>query len=60
MPIVKPKCLCIAAVLGWVHGAWCDAADLNRLFRSMFERGERAKPGPAAPIEPTDSTESAA
>ncbi|MBA3414404.1 MAG: helix-turn-helix domain-containing protein [Chloroflexia bacterium] len=22
-----------AAVLGWVHGAWCDPADLDRLFR---------------------------
>ena len=22
-----------ATVLGWVHGAWCDLADLDRLFR---------------------------
>ena len=22
-----------ATVLGWVHGAWCDPADLDRLFR---------------------------
>ena len=22
-----------AAVLGWVQGAWCDPADLDRLFR---------------------------
>jgi hypothetical protein len=22
-----------ASVLGWVHGAWCDPADLDRLFR---------------------------
>lgn len=22
-----------AAVLGWVHGAWCDLTDLDRLFR---------------------------
>ncbi len=20
-------------MLGWVHGAWCDPADLDRLFR---------------------------
>jgi transposase len=27
-----------AAVLGWVHGAWCDPADLNRLFRLRATR----------------------
>ncbi|MDQ3493913.1 MAG: helix-turn-helix domain-containing protein [Chloroflexota bacterium] len=27
-----------AAVLGWVHGAWCDAADLDRLFRLRATR----------------------
>jgi transposase len=27
-----------AAVLGWVHGAWCDPADLDRLFRLRAAR----------------------
>jgi transposase len=27
-----------AAVLGWVHGAWCDPADLDRLFRLRATR----------------------
>lgn len=27
-----------AAVLGWVHGAWCDPADLDRLFRLRADR----------------------
>jgi putative transposase len=27
-----------AAVLGWVHGAWCDRADLDRLFRLRSTR----------------------
>jgi putative transposase len=27
-----------AAVLGWVHGAWCDPADLDRLFRLRWLR----------------------
>lgn len=27
-----------AAVLGWVHGAWCDPADLDRLFRMRSTR----------------------
>lgn len=27
-----------AAVLGWVHGAWCDPADLDRLFRLRTTR----------------------
>ena len=27
-----------AAVLGWVHGAWCDPADLDRLFRLRSRR----------------------
>ncbi len=27
-----------AAVLGWVHGAWCDPADLDRLFRLRARR----------------------
>ncbi|MEA2598748.1 MAG: putative transposase [Thermomicrobiales bacterium] len=26
------------AVLGWVHGAWCDQADLDRLFRLRAAR----------------------
>jgi hypothetical protein len=25
-------------VLGWVHGAWCDPADLDRLFRLRATR----------------------
>jgi transposase len=27
-----------ATVLGWVHGAWCDPADLDRLFRLRTTR----------------------
>ncbi len=27
-----------AAVLGWVRGAWCDATDLDRLFRARAHR----------------------
>jgi putative transposase len=27
-----------ATVLGWVHGAWCDPADLDRLFRLRATR----------------------
>ena len=27
-----------AAVLGWVHGAWCDPIDLDRLFRLRTTR----------------------
>jgi transposase len=27
-----------ASVLGWVHGAWCDPADLDRLFRLRATR----------------------
>jgi transposase len=27
-----------AAVLGWVHGAWCEPADLDRLFRLRTTR----------------------
>jgi len=27
-----------ASVLGWVHGAWCDPADLDRLFRLRTTR----------------------
>jgi transposase InsO family protein len=27
-----------ASVLGWVHGAWCDPADLDRLFRLRSTR----------------------
>jgi transposase len=27
-----------AAVLGWVHGAWCDPTDLDRLFRLRASR----------------------
>ena len=27
-----------AAVLGWVHGAWCDLVDLDRLFRLRATR----------------------
>ncbi|HEY1335863.1 MAG TPA: helix-turn-helix domain-containing protein [Bryobacteraceae bacterium] len=27
-----------ALVLGWIQGAWCDAADLNRLFRLRATR----------------------
>ena len=27
-----------AAVLGWVQGAWCDPADLDRLFRLRATR----------------------
>jgi transposase InsO family protein len=27
-----------AAVLGWLHGAWCDPADLDRLFRLRATR----------------------
>ena len=27
-----------AAVLGWVHGAWCEPADLDRLFRLRATR----------------------
>jgi hypothetical protein len=26
------------AVLGWVHGMWCDEAELNRLFRLRSDR----------------------
>lgn len=25
-------------MLGWVHGAWCDPADLDRLFRLRADR----------------------
>src|SRR5205814_7481709 len=27
-----------AAVLGWVHGVWCDPAELDRLFRLRATR----------------------
>jgi transposase InsO family protein len=27
-----------ASVLGWVHGSWCDSADLDRLFRLRTTR----------------------
>ena len=27
-----------AQVLGWIHGAWCDPADLDRLFRLRAQR----------------------
>ena len=38
-----------AAVLGWVQGAWCDPADLDRLFR--LRRAARSTPAvPSASV----------
>ena len=37
-----------AAVLGWVQGAWCDPADLDRLFRLRAHARAQRRAAPSA------------